>query len=533
VHPRNLGIMARAVSLAALVWGAARGNDLPASFDLRHHGTVTEVRYQSGGTCWAHGTMAAIESNLLMTGRWAESGQTGLPNLAEYHLDWWNGFNGHSNWDRLGHGGLIVHEGGDYLVAAAYLSRGEGAIYHPSANDDGEGDTPWYTRPPLRYDPQYAYYYVRDIEWHTAGWNLERIDLIKRRIMAEGATATCMAFDTRFISNSIHYQPRGSGMLPNHSVVIVGWDDDKVTPSPDGPGAWLCKNSWGTGYFEAGYIWISYWDRWCCQEPDMGAVFFRNVEPMRYERVYYHDLHGRRDTMTDCREAFNKFWGQGRDAVEAVSFYTAVDGADFTAVVYESFRQGCLSGELARASGTLTYRGFHTVELDQPAEVFAGEDFFVYVWLSDGGHAYDRTSEVPVLLGGPGSEPAWATGGAFMGKTTLQEGESVLVISAANPGESYYRSGERWADLYDVDGSANFCIKALAVARQAVAGDFDGDGRVDERDLAAMAEAWLTEEGQESYRRICDIHEAGGEVIDMADFAVFARIWADLHVVPR
>jgi len=535
VHPQNLGIMAKAVSLAALVCGAARGSDLPASFDLRHHGTVTEVRYQSGGTCWAHGTMAAIESNLLMTGRWAASGQTGLPNLAEYHLDWWNGFNGQSNSDWPGHGGLVVHEGGDYLVAAAYLSRGDGAVYHPSAND-GQADTPWYARPPLRYDPRYAYYYVRDIEWHTAGWNLEHIDRIKQRIMTQGAMATCMAFDMRFMSGSVHYQPRGSAMLPNHSVAIVGWDDDKVTPAPQGLGAWLCKNSWGTGYFEDGYIWISYWDRWCCQEPDMGAVFFRDVEPMRYDRVYYHDLHGRRDTLTDCHEAFNAFWGQGRDTVEAVSFYTAVDGAAYTAVVYESFRQGRLSGELARASGTLAYRGFHTVELDRPVEVFPAEDFFVYVWLSQGGHAYDRTSEVPVLLGGPGWEPAQAmetSRGAFLGKTALEDGQSVLVVSAANPGESYYRTGEQWVDLHDLDGSANFCIKALATAREAVAGDFNRDGRVDERDLAVLAGAWLTQEGQEAYRRICDISQPDGEIIDMEDFAVFTRIWADLHIVPR
>ena len=36
----------------------------------------------------------------------------------------------------------------------------------------------------------------------------------------------------------------------NHGVTLIGWDDTK--------GAWLVKNSWGTGWGESGYIWISY-----------------------------------------------------------------------------------------------------------------------------------------------------------------------------------------------------------------------------------------------------------------------------------
>ncbi len=416
---------------------ACLAEDLPRSFDLRKtngKNFVSSVKSQSGGTCWTHATMAALESNLLMTNVWALSGEKGEADLAEYHLDWWNGFNQHRNHDTFPElNGLTVHQGGDYVVAAAYLSRG-------GAMRDSDGQS--YSSPPKESDSKFHAFYPRDIVWLTAGNNLENLPAIKKTILENGAMGTALAWNSSFYSSSSNsfYQDPDNTQDANHAVTIVGWDDDKKTQAPK-PGAWLIKNSWGPSWGKSGYFWISYYDKVAGHHAEMGAVSFQNVVRWDYHHAYSYDLHGWRDTVKEASEAFNSFTALDDEDVRSLSFYTTEDGASFKVMIYKSFNGRDLQDPLSLPlNGQFANRGFHTVDLLMPVPLRRGEKFYVYYQSSRGGMAFDRTSDVPVLLGSK---------------------ERVTVKSTANAGESYYRSDGKWRDVTLDNDTANFCIKAL------------------------------------------------------------------------
>jgi len=435
--------------LPALLWtavSAALSVEFPVTFDLRDYdgqNYVTSVKSQQGGTCWTHGTMAAMEGNLLMTGNWAAAGEEGEPNLAEYHLDWWNGFNQFNNddTDPPAGGGLEVHMGGDYMVATAYLTRGEGAV----RDIDGQS----FDVPPERSLPSYHYYYPRDVAWMTIGDDLEGIDKVKLALMEHGVVGTCMCYSDQFIQDFIHYQPPSDPNDPNHAVAIIGWNDTLQTQAPF-PGAWLVKNSWGTGWGFDGYFWISYYDKWSCRQPQMGAVSFQDVEAMPWDTVYCHDYHGFRDVLEGCTEAANAYQAPVPQTLDAVSFFTNADSVSWEVRIYGSYDSSNPAFPfldlLSQCSGTAPQHGFHTVDLPVPVFLSAADSFYVYLYVSAGGQPYDRTSDVPVLLGA-----SYRT----------------IVESSASPGESFYLDGV-WHDFYGCalnpyPGTGNFCIKALAV----------------------------------------------------------------------
>jgi len=417
------------------------------SYDLRNvDGTsyVTPVKNQgSYGTCWCFGTMASIESSILMQGNWLGLGT--VPDLSENNLN--NG---------VGFYPIPVDQGGDYRMSAAYLTRGSGPVY--------ESDDPYHnTSTPI---DQPVHYYVRDIEWYNAGQDLSNIGEVKNALTTYGAVSTCIYWYGIYFnaSKGSYYQPAADTNLPNHSVTIVGWDDAKVTQAPQ-PGAWLCKNSWGSTWNGDGYFWVSYYDKHAAKDPEMGAVSFHNVVPAFQQRIYGHDDHGW-CAEKDYAYAMNAYNAAEAGQLAAVGFYTVEPDVEYVIRIFSTLENGTTSGLLAEKSGSYDAAGYHTLDLDAPISVANGEAFYVSLYVNNGSQAVDMTVMKNVLLAG---------------ETTYS---GYLVESEANAGESFYSvDGSLWADLYDVqsDHSANWCIKVLTLPE---IGDCNNDHLIDGVDLA-------------------------------------------------
>ena len=419
---------------------------IPSSFDLRNvngENYVSSVKNQQGGNSWTYAVCASAESNLLMNGNWSTAGENGEPDLAEYHMDWWNGFNSFNNDDAGGTntGGFPEHSGGNFSMAAAYLSRGEGFV----RNIDGQS----YDTPPERYNSGFHYWYVDEIENFTIDSNLNGIDSIKSKLMQNGAAAAAICYDASFIDVDFnHFQPASSNLAANHAVAIIGWDDNHTVPAASADGAWLAKNCWGTSWGNGGYFWISYYDKYACKTYDTGAHFYAGADTLPYNIIYYHDYHGKQDVMTSADSVFNAFHAKENVRIKAASFFTETDNVTYTIKVYGRYADGELSDLKLINSGTLLHKGFHTINLLGDVPLNNGDDFFVLFYLSDKKYAYDRTSNITLTYGGKNAKN--------------------VIESAAMPGESFYAQSGQWSDFYNYsdpsgfNNTGNFCLKILA-----------------------------------------------------------------------
>lgn len=450
-----------------------------SSYDLRDRDLVTPVKSQKSGTCWCHGTMSGVEGDLLVTGNWRSAGESGDPNMAEYHLSWYSGFACAWNYDLYPNvedpNGVPDHYGGDYKIFAAYMSRLDGPIREKDAPGDTERQIPTKTQCPFSKST-YRKWYVPDINWYFidgdgSQGSLEHIDSIKNALKTSGVMPTnyCVkrnpnTFDYKCNKDNkvFQYQKFNTNNEANHSVAIVGWDDDvygKKSGYDDTPkGAWLVKNSWGRSQ---DYFWISYYDKHCCRNAEMSVVSFHNIIPLPYTGVYYHDYHGWRDTLTSSKEGFNKFVADNNadEYMVAISFITTVMHDEYTVKVYDKFVNGELQDELATATGKITHPGYHTRDLNRPVTLKDGDDFYIYVGFKDGFQAYDRTCSPPVL--------------------TIEQPEAAPIVrSKAAADQSYYRTSAtaEWKDLskyqesirvdgntIDVTGTQNLCIKGFVI----------------------------------------------------------------------
>lgn len=262
---------------------AFASNDYASKYDPRESNNVTEVKnQQSLGVCWSFAGIGALETYLMVN-------NYGNYDLSEEHLRWWATLNDDGyGWDRES------YEGAPTQTAPGYFTS-----YVGGAKLDSDMPYECYTDAPKpgNMDTIKGLYNVTDLEYVD-----NDNDKVKEAVTKYGAVATTFYESSTYLNKTTaaYNCKSDDSYSANHNVIIVGWDDNysrdnfKSNYKPDNNGAWLVKDSNGTSSGDAGYLWISYEDKYILDTSINKLNYvIRNVSETDDDtKVYQYDDYG-------------------------------------------------------------------------------------------------------------------------------------------------------------------------------------------------------------------------------------------------
>lgn len=210
-----------------------RNTPLPSHFDSVARGWVGPVKDQSQcGLCWCFSGTCVVEVAYNKAG--IGGGPRKFVLSEQYTLDCGD------------NGGC---DGDDNTTLLTWAKATGLPLATQYGSYDGGAQACAYTSSEKLYE-------IRD--WGFAdsngGQGVTPVNDIKAAILAHGCVGAAIAADDAFMNNPSDTVFLGSGSTDvNHDIVLVGWDDTKGMH-----GAWKLRNSWGPGWCDEGYCWISY-----------------------------------------------------------------------------------------------------------------------------------------------------------------------------------------------------------------------------------------------------------------------------------
>lgn len=392
---------------------------LPSSYDLREVGRVSEIRDQgSTSTCWACASLEALESSLLPAENYIFSVDSMISD---------NSF------------GLDASDGGDYTMALAYLLSWQG----PALTEESYSK---FILPDIAgTQPEEIKVHLQEAQFYDS----EDLDDIKWAIYRYGGVSTSIYANvsTSNLNKSTYYNRKTNSycymgsLQPNHDVVIIGWDDSypasAFSVEVPGDGAFICQNSWGSGFGDEGVFYISYYDT---NIGNQAVSYVKTDTQNKYSYIYQSDLCGWVGQI-----GYNKEWAYGANIfassaiqqVEAAGFYALKENTSYQVYFVSEYEN---TSSLARrelmAEGTLEQAGYYTIKFSSPKTVTEGENFAIVVYVNSPG------TERPVAVEYAADENSQA----------VDITDGVGYIS---------NNGLDWESVEDV-ANANLCIKAYA-----------------------------------------------------------------------
>ena len=387
---------------------------LPSEYDYREAGRAPKVKNQGQyGTCWSFASLTALES-------------AGLPKIdQEYSVDHMSLQNSFA---------LEQEEGGEYTMSMAYLLAWQGPVLE---EEDPYGDqySPDGLKPSL---------HVQEIQMPPDD---DRIAIKESIFLYGGVQSSLYMSMTDSSSHSVYYNENryaycyAGDEVPNHDVVIIGWDDNysrsNFNTPLEGDGAFICQNSWGDGFGENGIFYVSYYDT------NIGThnVAYTRVDDVHnYDHIYQSDLCGWVGKLgydSDQIYGANVFEAKGSETLSAASFYATGANTQYEVYVVHDFEnEKSFAQREQLASGTLQKAGYYTVDFDTKVSLKKGERYAVLVYLKTPGTKHPMAIE-------------YDTGEKILQGVDLDDGEGYISLN----GKNFVNVKEK--------KDCNLCIKAF------------------------------------------------------------------------
>lgn len=414
--------------------------DIPVSFDMREQGTITSVKNQGAyGTCWTFSASASAETSMLEAEPWID--------LSEWHTAYFP----YTGGDQIDPGNVSSDDhlqlGGTIFVVANLWAQWIGPVAEekmPYGDKDMLEDTR--TMNELGESADYHLENAYMFDYDDDRTNYDEVNSLIKQFVLNGR-----AVDTSYCADGYSYATNSaySALEPkdaNHSVTIAGWDDDYTASNFDGnTGAWLCRNSWDTGFGDNGYFWISYADTSLCE-----FAVFEIEQGDNYSTNYQHDSFIPTQTMAadddpDINQPSymaNIFTAEKDEQLEAVATYINYPGTEYEITIYTGLEDPSdpSSGTASSVTaGVSELTGYQTIELAENILLSEGEQFSVVVKLYCDETKFVLPLETCLLLEDDAT-------GEIMSLSSYTSYDAICDYTGGN--ESFYsEDGAEWTDV--------------------------------------------------------------------------------------
>ncbi|MBQ8791277.1 MAG: fibronectin type III domain-containing protein [Ruminiclostridium sp.] len=440
---RSISLIAvSAVAASSLLSATAFADTLPTRVNSLEDGYVSDIKDQGNwGTCWAFATSAASEVSI--------SKEHGLnidlsENLTAYFVNF------PTTYGKIGNDTMIntfssntqyLEDGNNPLVSGQIMMNWIGPFEENADYPYNASGTPTIATKEFTEEEWNAILDSRVAQLtdyrKISATDPDYITKTKNLVATYGA-ATVTYYDeveagktSQYMNciDSQYYYFCPFGKSVNHAVTIVGYDDSIPASyfanngyQPSGNGGWLIKNSWGTGAFNNGYLWISYYDT--SVESSVAYDYAMEGDDDYFDYLYSMDgsvsaSYLSSDGLATIHSA-NLFTAERDEIVSAASFFTEEESeSTYTVSVYVNPSDTTyLTAGTPVSSATITtdVTGYYTVEFPDTVKVNEGDTFAIVVsaTMSSGlGKAYYEHPQV-------------ITGGSTTIEVVANEGESFV-----------------------------------------------------------------------------------------------------------